>query len=109
MSRLASLLLPASRQSSLLLPLLLSVLVILSALAVVRVKHENRLLTTRLESLRREHDRLEMEWAQLQLEEAALAHHGRIEALARGQLGMSEPRDYVIVERPSRSSAREPQ
>lgn len=95
-SRLPS---PVSRQS-MLLPMFLAVAVILSALAVVRVKHENRLQTTEIERLRKERDRLEMEWSQLQLEDAALANHGRIEALARDQLGMSEPRDYVVVEQP---------
>ena len=96
---------PLARQS-MLLPMFLSVAVILSALAVVRVKHENRLLTTELDRLRQEHDRLEMEWSQLQLEEAALANHGRIEALARDQLGMSEPRDYVVVEQPRARGSR---
>jgi cell division protein FtsL len=81
----------------LMLPLVLSALVMGSALAVVRVKHENRRLINEIESLRVEQERLEMEWSQLQLEQAALAHHGRIERLARDSLGMSEPRDYVIV------------
>ena len=83
------------------LPLLLAGITLLMALAVVRVKHENRLLTTQIERLRQDHDRLEMEWSQLQLEEAALAHHARIETLARSQLGMAEPRDYVVVKKPS--------
>ncbi len=47
--------------------------------------------------LRSERERLEMEWAQLQLEEATLAHNNRVDKLAREQLGMVEPRDYVIV------------
>lgn len=89
-----------SRQS-LALPLLLAGITVLMALAVVRVKHENRLLTTEIERLRQEHDHLEMEWSQLQLEEAALAHHARIETLARSQLGMSEPRDYVVIKKPA--------
>ena len=96
----ASRLTPHASRGGMLLPLLLAILVVLSALAVVRVKHENRLQTTEIDRLRQEHDRLEMEWSQLQLEEAALANHGRIEALARDQLGMSEPRDYVVVEQP---------
>ena len=41
---------------------------------------------------------MQMEWSQLQLEEAALSHHARIERAAREQLGMAEPRDYVIVD-----------
>ena len=38
-----------------------------------------------------------MEWAQLQLEEATLAHHARVEKIAREQLGMTEPKDYAVV------------
>ncbi|HVT37288.1 MAG TPA: cell division protein FtsL [Nevskiaceae bacterium] len=71
--------------------------VIGSALAVVRTKHENRALVSQLESLRLEHERLEMEWAQLQLEEATLAHNNRVDKIAREQLQMSDPRDYRIV------------
>ncbi len=89
------------------LPLLLGGITLLMALAVVRVKHENRLLTTQIERLRLEHDRLEMEWSQLQLEDAALAHHARIETLARNELGMSEPRDYVVV-KPAAGSGEKP-
>ena len=88
-----------SRPSSgLLLPLVLSVLVIGSALWATRVKHENRSLTTDIERARVDRERMQMEWSQLQLEEAALSHHARIERAARDQLGMAEPRDYVIVD-----------
>ena len=38
-----------------------------------------------------------LEAAQLQLEEATLAHHARIEKIAREQLGMTEPREYAVV------------
>lgn len=85
------------RPSGLLLPLFLGLLVIGSALLVIRVKHDNRSLTGEVERQRVERDRLQMEWSQLQLEEAALSDHARIERLARDNLGMSEPRDYVIV------------
>jgi cell division protein FtsL len=83
--------------TGLLMPLVLSVLVIASALWAIRVKHENRSLTTDIERARVERERMQMEWSQLQLEEAALSHHARIERAARDQLGMAEPRDYVIV------------
>lgn len=85
------------RRGALMVPLALAIAVIVSALAVVRTKHENRALVAELESLRVEHERIEMEWAQLQLEEATLAHNNRVDKLAREQLGMTEPRDYVIV------------
>jgi cell division protein FtsL len=86
-----------SARGSLMMPLLLIVLVIVSALAVVRVKHENRAAVTELSRLGAEQERLEMEWAQLQLEEATLSHHARIEKVAREQLGMVEPREYAVV------------
>ena len=79
------------------MPLLLVVLVIVSALAVVRIKHENRAAVTELSLLSTEKERLEMEWAQLQLEEATLSHHARIEKVAREQIGMIEPREYAVI------------
>ncbi len=81
----------------LMLPLILSLMVIGSALYAIRVKHDNRSLTTEIERARVERERMQMEWSQLQLEEAALSHHARIENAAR-QLGMAEPRDYMIVD-----------
>ena len=70
------------------------------ALIVVETKAQNRTLVHELEQLRQEKARLETEWAQLQLEEATLAHHGRIEQLARDKLQMSDPRDTQIVKVP---------
>jgi cell division protein FtsL len=84
-------------RGGLFLPLTLIFLVVISALAVVRTKHENRGLVNELTSQRAEKERLDMEWAQLQLEEATLAHHARVEKIAREQLGMTEPHDYAVV------------
>ncbi len=75
----------------------LVVSVVGSALVVVKTKHENRTLVHELEQLRAEKARLETEWAQLQLEEATLAHHGRVEQIAREKLRMTEPHDTRIV------------
>ena len=80
-----------------LLPLALAAAVMVSSLAVVRTKHENRDLVDQLEKLRRAQERLNTEWAQLQLEEATLGDHSRVERIAREQLGMTEPRDYVVI------------
>ncbi len=76
---------------------LLLVSVMGSAVAVVVAKHENRARVTALDQLRRERDRLEMEWAQLQIEEATLGHHARVNRVAREQLDMLEPQQHVIV------------
>ncbi|TXH04442.1 MAG: cell division protein FtsL [Nevskiaceae bacterium] len=84
-------------RGGLLLPLALALAVVVSALAVVRTKHENRALVNDLDRLRAERERLDMEWSQLQLEEATLSHHARVEKIAREQLGMTEPRDYAVV------------
>ncbi len=78
-------------------PLLLAVLVMISAVAVVQVKQHNRTLTTHLDGMRQERERLQLEWAQLQLEQATLAQHGRIDELARRQFDMVDPLDYQIV------------
>lgn len=78
----------------------LALTVLGSALIVVQTKHENRTLVHELEQLRQAKARLETEWAQLQLEEATLAHHGRVEQIARDKLGMTEPRDTQIVRAP---------
>lgn len=86
-------------RGGLMIPMVLAFAVMISALAVVRTKHENRALVSELEQLRKQHERLEMEWAQLQLEEATLGQHARVEKIAREQLGMTEPRDYVVLEK----------
>ena len=78
----------------------LALVVLGSAIIVVKTKHENRTLVHELEQLRQEKARLETEWAQLQLEEATLAHHGRIEQIARGKLRVTEPAETQIVRMP---------
>lgn len=88
---------PVERSAGLLLPLLLSGTVIASAVAVVQIKHGTRGQTAELERLRLERDGLEIEWAQLELEEAAHSSHARIEAIARAQLKMIEPRETVMA------------
>lgn len=86
------------KRSQMLLLAIVGVGVIVSAVLVVKTKHENRRLVTELSDLRAERERLETEWSQLQLEEATLANHGRVEQIAREKLSMTSPKDAVIVE-----------
>lgn len=79
----------------------LGTLVLIAALAVVQNKHEHRRLTTELDRARAEHNRLELEWSQLQLEEATLASHARVEQVARERLSMWEPVESVVVAQPA--------
>lgn len=65
--------------------------VVLSALALVAVKHQSRQVVGELESQVVERDRIAIEWARLQLEEGARASHGMVERTARGELGMYLP------------------
>lgn len=88
----------SSRGGGTLLPLALGLMVLVSAVAVVQVKQHSRELTTRLDDLRDNQQGLQLEWSQLQLEQATLAQRGRVDELARKQFGMVDPLDYQIVQ-----------
>jgi cell division protein FtsL len=76
-------------------------LVILSALGVVYAKHESRKLFVELQKMKKEQDRMDVEWGRLQLEQSAWATHGRIENIARKRLDMVIPENKnVVVIRP---------
>lgn len=79
----------------------LTVVVVMSALGVVYVKHESRKLFVELNTLETERDRLNVEWGQLELELNTWAAHGRIENKARKNLGMTGiKQDKVIFIKP---------
>ena len=88
------------KRSELLMTVMLAVTVLVSSVLVVKSKHENRRLVTELTDLRADREHLETEWSQLQLEEATLANHGRVEQIAHEKLSMTQPKDAVIVETP---------
>ena len=71
--------------------------VMASALAVIESKNESRSLYARLQTLRVDHDHLETEWGQLQLEQSAWSDRGRVARLARTRLNMHEPKQYDVV------------
>lgn len=79
---------------------LLSAVVMVSALWVVHNKQTHRRLTTERDQLRAVRLQLEQEWAQLQLEEAALASHVRVERSARERWGMTDPALPVVIQNP---------
>jgi len=62
-----------------------------SAMAVVELRHESRMLYAQLQKLQQERDALNVEWGQLLLEEGAWSQHRRVESVARAQLGMELP------------------
>lgn len=76
---------------------LLGLTVVVSALAVVYVKFESRVLFVELQALGQAQDQMDVEWGQLQLEQSTWAAHGRIERLASKRLQMVLPEAAQIV------------
>ncbi len=62
-----------------------------SAIQIVVVRQENRVLFIELQTLRDTRKRLDEEWSQLLLEQATWGTHGRVEQIARQQLQMINP------------------
>jgi len=87
-------------------PLIGVVLALLvSSMAVVELRHRNRLMFVELQNLTRERDSLNIEWGQLLLEQGAWSEHRRVEETARVKLGMSvPPGDQVVVFRADRGA-----
>lgn len=73
------------------LPSLLALLVLASAVGVVATKHQSRKLFVELERLTVERDELNIDWGRLQLEQSTWSTHGRIEQVAHERLHMRLP------------------
>ena len=82
----------------LMLVMVLTLAVILSATGVVYAKYTSRKHFLELQEMHSERDRLDVQWGRLQLEQSTWATHGRIERTARKQLKMYMPSaDEVVV------------
>lgn len=69
----------------------LLLLVLFSGVAVSYVGHENRRLHNVLQQEQENLNAAQVEWGKLLLEHGMLTSPGRIESLARGELGMDVP------------------
>lgn len=80
--------------------MILSFLVLSSALGVVYTKYLNRNLHIQLEQLQDARDNLHVEWTQLLLEQGTLASDLRVEKIAREKLGMviPSPKEIVVIQ-----------
>lgn len=76
---------------------ILLVLVIVSALGVVHVRHQNRVRFVDLQNLQTERDELNVEWTQLLLEQATWSLHHVVDKEARAKLDMIAPSADEIV------------
>lgn len=79
------------------LSITLFLLVVISALSVVGLRHQSRVSFAELQALRSERDQLNIEWGRLLLEQGAWSQHQRIENLARTKLGMKTPEAKEVV------------
>ncbi|GFZ92789.1 cell division protein FtsL [Dyella caseinilytica] len=82
--------------------LLLLSAVMVSAIAVVWTRHQSRALFVQLTQLQSQRDALNIEYGQLELEQATWAEPRRIDSEARTKLGMLSPRpqDVQLVRQP---------
>ena len=67
---------------------ILGAFLVLCALFLVNSQHQARRLFIELERAQEKSRQLEIEWAQLQLEQSSLGQHARIEANAKRDLNM---------------------
>ncbi len=70
------------------LPLILAVLLVVSALLLVNSQYQARKLFIALEFAQSQARQLEIEWSQLQLKQSTLSKHARIEEKAVKELNM---------------------
>lgn len=85
-------------QREVLVTLLMTALLLGSALAVAYSSHLNRSLYSTLTSLQDERDGYQRQWTQLLLEQSALSAHSHVESRAVRELEMEVPsREDIVV------------
>jgi len=77
--------------------LLLLLVVVVTALTVIGMRHESRLAFAQLQSLYSQRDELDIEWGKLLLEQGAWSQHQRVEDMAQKNLGMALPASKEVV------------
>ena len=81
------------------LPIVLGLSVLVTAIGVVYSKHESRQLFVALQNLETERDVMNIDWGRLQLEQSTWATHSRVAKTAKKKLDMVVPdmNDITIV------------
>jgi len=76
--------------------------VFVSAIQLIQIRQQNRLLFAQLQTLQQQHELLEEQWRKLQLEQSTWAQLSRIETIAKKQLNMKVPalKDIVVIRQP---------
>jgi cell division protein FtsL len=76
---------------------LLLTLVLGSALTVIYVKHQSRVLFADLRNIQKQQDQQVIQWGRLQLQNTTLATHSNVESRARKDLKMRLPENVELV------------
>jgi len=76
--------------------IVLSLLVLSSAVSVVHSRHENRKLFVVLQEMQEQRDAMNVEWGKLQIEQSTWATHSRVASKATSQLNMIVPKTEHI-------------
>jgi cell division protein FtsL len=76
---------------------LLLTMVLGSALTVIYVKHQSRVLFSDLRSIQQQQDHQIIQWGRLQLQNTTLATHSNVETRARKDLKMLLPDSIELV------------
>ncbi len=77
--------------------MLLIILVTGSAMAVIYVKHESRVLFSDLRFNQKRQDQLRIQWSRLQIQKSTLITQANVESIARKKLDMVLPDNIQIV------------
>jgi len=80
--------------------ILLLTLVLGSALTVIYVKHQSRVLFSDLRNVQKLQDKQVIQWGRLQLQNTTLATHSNVESRARKNLKMRLPENVQLVRLP---------
>jgi cell division protein FtsL len=75
-------------------------MVLSSAMTVIYVKHESRLLFAELRNTQKLQDLEMIQWSRLQLQNSTLATHSNVESRARKTLKMRIPENVQLVQLP---------
>jgi cell division protein FtsL len=76
---------------------LLLAFVLGSALTVIYVKHQSRVLFAELRAVQKQQDQQVIHWGRLQLQNTTLATHSNVESRARHDLQMRIPENVELV------------
>ena len=79
---------------------LLLTLVLGSALTVIYVKHQSRVLFSDLRNVQKLQDKQVIQWGRLQLQNTTLGTHSNVESRARKNLKMRLPENVQLVRLP---------